>query len=74
MTPNAYVKLYRLKCAAYMLVHNNSNISEVMYSVGFTSPSYFAASFREYFNMSPREFVAYYKEADDEHLLDKLLQ
>lgn len=74
MTPNAYVKLYRLKCAAYMLVHNNSNISEVMYSVGFTSPSYFAASFREYFNMSPREFVAYYKESDDEHLLDKLLQ
>lgn len=57
-----------------MLAHNNSNISEVMYSVGFSSPSYFAASFREYFNMSPREFMAYYKETADDDLLDKLLQ
>lgn len=74
MTPNAYVKSYRLKCAAYMLVRNDSNISEVMYSVGFSSPSYFAASFREYFNMSPREFVACYKGTDDERLLDNLLK
>ncbi len=74
MTPNAYVKSYRLKCAAYMLAHSNNNISEVMYSVGFSSPSYFAASFREYFKMSPREFMAYYKETEDENLLDKLLQ
>lgn len=74
ITPNAFIKSYRLKCAAYMLAHNNSNISEVMYSVGFSSPSYFAASFREYFNMSPREFMAYYKETADDDLLDKLLQ
>ena len=57
-----------------MLVHNDVNISEVMFAVGFSSPSYFASSFRECFGMSPREFVACYKGVDDEELLKKLLR
>lgn len=74
ITANSYIKLYRLKQAAYMLVHNDVNISEVMFAVGFSSPSYFASSFRECFGMSPREFVACYKGVDDEELLKKLLR
>lgn len=74
ITPNIYIKTYRLKQAAYMLVHNDVNISEVMYAVGFNSPSYFASSFRDCFGMSPREFVACYKGSDDEEILNKLLQ
>ena len=51
-----------MKQAAYLLVHDKVNISEVAYRVGFSTPSYFSSSFREYFGMTPKEFVARYGE------------
>jgi len=40
--------------------------------VGYSSHSYFSSSFRDYFGMTPREFVAKYQENPDDEGLKKL--
>lgn len=74
VSPSVYIKTYRLKQAAYLLVNNKVNVSEVAYSVGFSSHSYFSNSFHEFFGMSPKEFVAHYSEEINEEALKKLLE
>lgn len=74
MSPNSFIRSYRLKQAAYFLVNNDVNISEVAYRVGFSSHSHFSNTFREYFGMTPKEFIAYYSENMDDETLQKLLE
>lgn len=56
VTPNDYLRTYRLKRAASMLSHGNLRINEICYEVGFSSPSYFAKRFCQQFGMSPSEY------------------
>ncbi|MBR1521200.1 MAG: response regulator [Bacteroidaceae bacterium] len=74
VSPNIFIKSFRLKQAAYLLVHNNVNVSEVAYKVGFSSHSYFTTSFHDYFGMSPKEFILYYSEDEHKEALAKLLE
>jgi len=74
MSPSALIKSIRLKQAAYLLVNNKVNISEVAYKVGFSSHSYFSYNFHEFFGMSPKEFIIYYTENQDEESIQKLLE
>ena len=74
MSPVNFIRSYRLKQAAYFLVNNNVNISEVAYRVGFSSHSHFSNSFREFFGMTPKEFITYYSENEDDETLQKLLE
>jgi signal transduction histidine kinase/ligand-binding sensor domain-containing protein/AraC-like DNA-binding protein len=74
MSPSALIKSIRLKQAAYLLVNNKVNISEVAYKVGFSSHSYFSYNFHEFFGMSPKEFIIYYMENQDEESIRKLLE
>lgn len=74
ITPRQFMKSFKLKQAAYLLIHNNVNISEVVYKLGFSSHSFFSSSFHEYFGMTPKEFVAYYSEHLDDETLKKLLE
>ena len=55
-TPNDYLKYKRLSIAAQLLVQNKCRISEICFSVGFNSPSYFAKCFKEQFGVSPAEY------------------
>ena len=55
-TPNEFIRTYRLKRAARMLLGRSGNVSEVAYNVGFSNPSYFAEVFREAFGCSPTEY------------------
>ena len=68
ISPSALIKSTRMKQAAYLLVHDKVNISEVAYRVGFSTPSYFSSSFRDYFGMTPKEFVAKYIKEDPDAL------
>lgn len=52
-SPNEYIRTTRLKKAQYMLATTDYTVSEVAYSVGFSSPSYFAKCYKEYFGESP---------------------
>ena len=74
LSPSTLIKSTRMKQAAYLLVHEKVNISEVAYRVGFSTPSYFSSSFRDYFGMTPKEFVSKYVNSDDPEELDKLFK
>ena len=74
MSPNAFIRSFRLKQAAYLLMHNKVNVSEVAYKVGFSSHSYFTTAFHEHFGMSPKEFFTYYSEKENQPALQKLLE
>lgn len=56
MTPNDYLRTYRLKCAASLLADGRLRISEICYEVGFSSPSYFAKRFCQQFGVSPSDY------------------
>ena len=55
-TPNEFVRTIRLKQAASYLAQNKLNVSEIAYSVGFSSHQYFSNCFQSYFKMSPKEY------------------
>ena len=74
VSPNNFIRSYRLKQAAYLLINNNVNVSEVAYRVGFSSHSHFSNTFREYFGMTPKEFIAYYTEHPEDNTFQKLLE
>ena len=74
ISPSSLIKSTRMKQAAYLLVHNKVNVSEVAYKVGFSTPSYFSNSFRSYFGLSPKEFVVKYSDVKDLEELDKLFE
>lgn len=57
LTVNEYVRICRLKKAAELLSENNYRINEVAYLVGYSSPSYFTASFQKQFNKLPSDFI-----------------
>ena len=73
-SPSSLIKSLRLKQAAYLLVHNKVNISEVAYKVGFSTHSYFSSSFHDYFGMTPKEFVAKYSGSPEDEFLKKLFE
>ncbi len=56
-TAKEFIRNQRLKTAANMLLQKKRTISEVIYMVGFSSPSYFARCFKEYYGFTPKEYV-----------------
>ncbi|MDF1572899.1 MAG: ATP-binding protein [Bacteroidales bacterium] len=66
-TPNELLRLVRMKHAARLLRKGTMNISQVMYEVGMQNPSYFAASFRKYFGVTPKEFGKGIEDKDIRH-------
>ncbi len=72
ISPSKLIKSIRLKQAAYLLINNKVNISEIAYKVGFSSHSYFTNNFKEYFGMPPTEFVLKHTGIDDKETLNKL--
>ena len=73
-SPSDLIKSVRLKQAAYLLVQGNVTVSEVAYSVGFTSPAYFASTFSQHYGMTPKEFMNNYNERPDSPELQQLLE
>jgi AraC-like DNA-binding protein len=51
-----YARIYRLHLAARRLVNGGSAISDIAYTVGFSSPAHFTARFHERFGMTPRDY------------------
>jgi DNA-binding response OmpR family regulator len=56
LTVVEFIRNYRLKKAEKLIRDKSSNISEVAYSVGFDSLSYFSRVFQEYYQQSPSEY------------------
>lgn len=57
MPASIYLRTIRLTRAKKMIEEKQGNISEIAYSVGFSSPSYFAKCFKEEFGFSPSNLI-----------------
>jgi DNA-binding response OmpR family regulator/anti-sigma regulatory factor (Ser/Thr protein kinase) len=56
MSPNDYLRVYRLNKASGLLRESNLQITEIALRLGFEDASYFARCFRQYFGVSPTEY------------------
>lgn len=56
MTLGEYIRLVRLEKAEELLRTTDLNISEVVYSIGFTSRSYFCKIFKKKYNCNPKAY------------------
>lgn len=56
-TPHDFIRNIRLKQTAYLLSKGHQNISEVMYACGFNNLTSFSTSFKNFYGMSPREYM-----------------
>ncbi|TMM32325.1 helix-turn-helix transcriptional regulator [Polaribacter aestuariivivens] len=55
-TVTEYIRHVRLESARDMLKNTDLNISQIVYSIGFSSRSYFSKIFREKYDITPNEF------------------
>jgi CheY-like chemotaxis protein len=55
VSPNEYIKQYRLQRAS-VLLSSGLAVADVAFKVGFESPSYFTQCFREAYELTPSEF------------------
>ncbi len=58
-TPNEFIVSIRLAKAAELLMHEHDelNISEIAYTVGFSTASYFSKCFKQHFGVTPTEYL-----------------
>lgn len=74
ITPVNLIKTIKMKQAAKLLIESRLNVADVAYKLGFSSHSYFSSHFKEYFGMSPTEFVAKYTNPENMQDFEKLVQ
>lgn len=74
VSPGNLIKSIRLKQAAYLLINNKLNVSDVAFKLGYSSHSYFSNNFKEHFGMSPSEFVLKYADPEERENLNRLFE
>jgi signal transduction histidine kinase/ligand-binding sensor domain-containing protein/DNA-binding response OmpR family regulator len=57
-TPVEFIRSIKLNKAADLLEKSDKKISEISYTVGFTTPNYFTRAFKAKFHLSPSEYIA----------------
>ena len=62
LSANEFIRAYRIKKAALLLRETDLNVSEILYTIGFTNRSYFAKCFKKSFDMSPKEYSTKHRE------------
>jgi len=55
-TVSEYIRHVRLEAARDLMNSTDLNISQIVYTIGFTSRSYFSKIFKEKYDMTPHEF------------------
>lgn len=54
--PGEFIRSYKLKRAAQMILENKLSITQISFEVGFGSPAQFTRSFKKHFNCLPSDF------------------
>lgn len=57
-TPVEYIRSVKLEKAAVMLEKSDMNVAQVAYSAGFSTPNYFAKSFKAKYGLLPSEYMS----------------
>ena len=55
-SPNELLRIVRLQKSLELINTSELSVSEIAYRVGFTSPSYFAKCFKDYYDKSPTDY------------------
>jgi len=55
-SPVRLIRLMRLKLAASLIEKGEDSITDILMSVGFSNPSYFARCFKEKYGVTPKAF------------------
>jgi len=55
-TVTEYIRHIRLESARNLLKNTDLNVSQVVYSIGFSSRSYFSKIFKEKYDITPNQF------------------
>lgn len=55
-TPVNYIRKLRMRKASILLEEDKFTVSEVMFMVGYSNPSYFSKCFAEEFEMAPKDY------------------
>ncbi len=58
LSPNDFLKEYKLRKAIALMEDQNMNIAEVTMAIGFSNPSYFTKCFRKRFGKAPSDYIA----------------
>ncbi len=58
LSTSEFIRTERLKASLPLLENSGMTISEVAYSVGFNTPSYFTKCFKEVYNKTPAEYAS----------------
>ena len=56
-SPGEFLRAYKLKRAARLILEKNLSITQIAFEVGFHSPSHFTKAFQQQFNCPPSEFT-----------------
>ena len=56
LSVSEFIRNTKLNKAAILLRESGKSIAEIAYETGFSSPSYFSKSFKDYYKISPSEF------------------
>ncbi len=57
LSPNDFLKEYKLRKAIALMEDQNMNIAEVTMAIGFSNPSYFTKCFRKRFGKAPSDYL-----------------
>ncbi len=55
---SSFIRSIRLKRAVQMLVQKSNTVSEIAYATGFSSADYFRHCFKEYFGLTPTDYIS----------------
>ncbi len=64
-TPHDFIRNLRLKQAANLLASGNMNVTEVVYACGFGNAPSFSTTFKRFYGMTPREYMAEHNNVKD---------
>lgn len=56
MAPNDYVRNFKMKKAAKLILEGNLSIAEISDQTGFGTQSHFSTAFKKYFGVSPKDY------------------
>ncbi len=59
---NDYVRNFKMKKAAKLILEGNLSIAEISDQTGFGTQSHFSTAFKKYFGVSPKDYKEKWKE------------
>jgi AraC-like DNA-binding protein len=58
VSPSDFIRTIRLRKACEMLKETDNDVTQIAYSIGFTSQTHFSTAFKKFMGLSPSEYRA----------------